>query len=72
MSDLHCRRAFDMIVATSCSMGVLPMVTPKDQCWHLDQSKWPSTYLRTMPNKVHDVIAKPHFFSSNQISDNAI
>jgi hypothetical protein len=31
MSDLHCRRAFDLIVATSsCSLGVLPMVTPKD------------------------------------------
>ena len=63
MSDLHCRKAFDILAS---SLGV-PTFTPKGRRRHLERTKWP-TYLRIMPNKVC-VGAKPHFFSTNQISD---
>ena len=63
MSDLHCRKAFDIVAS---SLGV-PTFTPKGRRRHLERTKWP-TYLRIMPNKVR-VGAKPHFFSTNQISD---
>ena len=63
MSDLHCRKAFDIVAS---SLGV-PTFTPKGRRRHLERTKWP-TYLRIMPNKVR-VGAKPYFFSTNQISD---
>ena len=64
MSDLHCRKAFDIV---ACSLGV-PTFTPKGRRRHLERTKWP-TYLRIMPSNKVRVGAKLHFFSTNQISD---
>ena len=64
MSDLHCRKAFDIVAS---SLGV-PTFTPKGRRRHLERTKWP-TYLRIMPSNKVRVGAKLHFFSTNQISD---
>ena len=62
-SEFYCRKAFNVV---AWSWLRVPTVNPKGRHWHSEQTKWP-TYLRIMPNKV--LVAKPHLFSTNQISD---